>query len=141
LLICGDDFVAHLHEELERKLGLLRGDGDVMQFFAFAGEKALHAGLRVVLETFDFRHRVRERALKGARGTPRRLHRRRRRCNRRNRDVRRENWSGHGYLMMSIERLIMSLTEEIAATLAWYDRDAFIRSTMSSAGFMRGKAT
>ena len=42
---------------------------------------------------------------------------------------------------MSMDRLIMSFTDEIAATLAAYDRCEFNRSTMSSAGFMFGNAT
>src|ERR1019366_8527404 len=45
------------------------------------------------------------------------------------------------HLKRSMERMIMSLTAEMAATLASKPRAAPVRSTMSSAGLIRGNAT
>ena len=49
--------------------------------------------------------------------------------------------AGMGYLIRSIDRLIMSFTAVIAAMFALKPRAALIRSTMSSAGLILGKAT
>ena len=45
------------------------------------------------------------------------------------------------YRRTSKECPIMSFTADMADTFASYERDAFIRSTISSAGFILGNAT
>jgi hypothetical protein len=37
LVVGGDHFVADLHKELHRKVGLLGGEGDLVEFLSFAG--------------------------------------------------------------------------------------------------------
>src|SRR5579884_967186 len=111
------DLVAHLEEQIEGQLGFLGLDGYLMEFLALARQKALDAGLCVPSEALDLGDGIVEHQPEfGSHGAGRRG--RGRRGNRRNRDVDREN-RAHDHLRMSIERLIMSFTAVIAATLPW----------------------
>ena len=64
LVVGGHYLIAHLHEKLERKVGLLGGEGDFVQLLAFAGEESVYRIGRVVLETFHFGNGVAQNGLK-----------------------------------------------------------------------------